>query len=132
LLHLFSMMVRRRVHSGARYLYKQYTCHADFARHAPCNGSANPAGIAVAPEGRQMYVSNGADASVMLIDAAMNAVSATVAVGKRPWNMALTPDGRRLYVANGRPDSVSVIDTAGARKVADIAVGQLPWGVVIR
>jgi YVTN family beta-propeller protein len=78
-----------------------------------------------------VYVSNGADGSVMVIDTARNAVTTTIAVGKRPWNMALTPDGRRLYVANGRSNSVSVIDTAGARKVTDIAVGELPWGVVI-
>lgn len=75
---------------------------------------------------------NVADGSVMAIDTARNAVKATVAVGKRPWNVALTPDGRRLYVANGRSDSVSVIDTAGAAGLAYIPVGQLPWGVVIR
>lgn len=91
-----------------------------------------PRGIAVAPDGGQVWVSNVADGSVMAIDTARNAVKATVAVGKRPWNMALTPDGRRLYVANGRSDSVSVIDTAGAAGLADIPVGQLPWGVVIR
>jgi YVTN family beta-propeller protein len=68
----------------------------------------------------------------MRIDTARNEVSATIAVGKRPWNMAITPDGGKLYVANGRSGSVSVIDTASARKVADVAVGELPWGVVIR
>jgi YVTN family beta-propeller protein len=79
-----------------------------------------------------VYVSNGADGSVMAIDPVRRAVSATIAVGKRPWNMALTPDGGRLVMANGRSDSVSVIDTAVNGKVADIPVGQLPWGVVIR
>ena len=79
-----------------------------------------------------MYVSNGADGTVMLIDTASNTVGATIAVGKRPWNMALTADGAKLYVANGRSNSVSVIDTAAARKVGDIAAGELPWGVLIR
>ena len=68
----------------------------------------------------------------MVIDTASNQVTATIPVGKRPWNMAITPDGSKLYVANGRSNSVSVIDTASARKLADIAVGELPWGVVIR
>jgi YVTN family beta-propeller protein len=72
------------------------------------------------------------DGSVMRIDTARNEVTATIAVGKRPWNMAITPDGSKLYVANGRSNNVSVIDTASARKVADIPVGELPWGVVIR
>jgi YVTN family beta-propeller protein len=79
-----------------------------------------------------VYVSNGIDGSVMAIDTATNAVSATIAVGKRPWNMALTPDGTRLYVANGRSNSVSVIDTVTAVRQNDIAVRELPWGVVIR
>jgi YVTN family beta-propeller protein len=72
------------------------------------------------------------DGSVMRIDTARNEVTATIAVGKRPWNMAITPDGSKLYVANGRSNNVSVIDTASVRKVADIPVGELPWGVVIR
>ena len=100
-------------------------------RSPPSPAGKNANGIAVHPSGKQVYVSNGADGSVMVIDTARNAVTATIAVGKRPWNMALTPDGAKLYVANGRSNSVSVIDTAGARKLADIAVGELPWGVVI-
>ena len=84
------------------------------------------------PNGKHVFVSNGADGTVMRIDTATNSVSATIAVGKRPWNMALTPDGAKLYVANGRSNSVSVIDTASAAKVKDIPVGELPWGVLIR
>jgi YVTN family beta-propeller protein len=85
-----------------------------------------------APDGKQVYVSNGGDASVSVIDTASNQVVATIPVGQRPWNMALTPDGKKLYVANGRSNSVSVIDTASRVKLRDIAVGKLPWGVVIR
>jgi YVTN family beta-propeller protein len=79
-----------------------------------------------------VYVSNGGDANVSVIDTASNQVVATVAAGQRPWNMALTPDGSKLYVANGRSNSISVIDTATNTKLRDIAVGKLPWGVVIR
>jgi YVTN family beta-propeller protein len=68
----------------------------------------------------------------MAIDTASNSITATIGVGKRPWNMAMTPDGSKLYVANGRSGSVSVIDTAALRRVADIGVGELPWGVVIK
>ena len=86
----------------------------------PAGRNAN--GIAVHPDGRSVYVSNGTDGSVMRIDTASNTVNATIAVGKRPWNMAITPDGSKLYVANGRSNSVSVIDTASARKLADMGV----------
>ena len=79
-----------------------------------------------------MYVSNGGDANVSVIDTATNRVVATVPVGQRPWNMALTPDGKKLYVANGRSNNVTVIDTASRTRLREVAVGKLPWGVVIR
>ncbi|HYX62718.1 MAG TPA: cytochrome D1 domain-containing protein, partial [Burkholderiales bacterium] len=84
------------------------------------------------PDGRRVYVSNGRDGSVSVIDTAAQKVVDTVKVGNRPWNMAITPDGAKLYVANGRSNSVSVIDTRSNQRIADIPVGELPWGVVIR
>ena len=86
----------------------------------------------MAPDGKHVYISNGKDASVSIIDQATNSVIATISVGKRPWNMAITPDGKKLYVANGRSNSVSVIDTTTNTIAAEINVGELPWGVVIR
>ncbi len=79
-----------------------------------------------------MYISNGTDGTVSVIDTASDTVIATVPVGRRPWNMAVTPDGKKLYVANGRSNSVSVIDTETNQKITDVTVGELPWGVVIR
>ena len=79
----------------------------------------------------RVYISNGGDGNVSVIDTSTNTVIATIPVGKRPWNMALTPDGKKLYVANGRSNSVSVIDTIENKHITDIPVGQLPWGVVI-
>ena len=84
------------------------------------------------PDGSRVFVSNGKDGTVSVIDIATNKITTTIAVGKHPWNMAMTPDGGKLYVANGRSDSVSVIDTATNTKIKDIAVGKRPWGVVIR
>jgi YVTN family beta-propeller protein len=79
-----------------------------------------------------VFVSNGADATVSVLDTGSLRFVATIAVGQRPWNMALTPDGTRLYVACGRSGTVSVIDTVKQEKVADVGVGKLPWGVAIR
>jgi YVTN family beta-propeller protein len=67
-----------------------------------------------------------------VLDTATLTITATIAVGQRPWNMALTPDGRKLYVACGRSGTVSVIDTERNVKIAEISVGKLPWGVAIR
>ena len=81
------------------------------------------------PDGSRVFVSNGKDGTVSVVDVATNKIITTIAVGKRPWNMAMTPDGGKLYVANGRSDSVSVIDTATNTKIKDIAVGKRPWGL---
>jgi YVTN family beta-propeller protein len=86
----------------------------------------------VHPDGKRVFVSNGGDATVSVIDVASLAITATIPVGQRPWNMALTPDGTKLYVACGRSGSVAVIDVARATKITDVAVGKLPWGVAIR
>jgi YVTN family beta-propeller protein len=86
----------------------------------------------MSPDGKRVYVSNGKDGSVSVIDTASNAVVTTIPVGKRPWNMAITPDGSKLYVANGRSNSVSVIDTASNTVSKEISVGEMPWGVVIQ
>jgi YVTN family beta-propeller protein len=88
-------------------------------------------GVVVHPDGKRVYVSAGGDGTVQVIDTATNTISATVAVGKRPWNMALTPDGNKLYVACGRSDAVAVVDTRSNTKIADVPVGKLPWGVAI-
>jgi YVTN family beta-propeller protein len=79
-----------------------------------------------------VFVTSGGEGTVQVIDTATNAIVASIAVGKRPWNMALTPDGSKLYVACGRSNAVAVIDTATNAKIAEIAVGELPWGVAIR
>ena len=89
-------------------------------------------GIAVHPDGKRVFVSNGGDASVSVLDTATNTIVATIGVGQRPWNMALTPDGKKLYVACGRSGTVAVIDTDRNVKLTEIAVGKLPWGVAIR
>ncbi|MET1084624.1 MAG: cytochrome D1 domain-containing protein, partial [Burkholderiales bacterium] len=89
-------------------------------------------GVAVRPDGKRVFVSNGKDGTVSVIDTAKGEVIATVPVGKRPWNMAVTPDGKKLYVANGKSNSVTVIDAETNQPIKDIPVGDTPWGVVIR
>jgi YVTN family beta-propeller protein len=68
----------------------------------------------------------------MFLDIKTQQITATVPVGKRPWNMALSRDGKKLYVANGRSNSVSVIDTERAQTEVEISVGTLPWGLTIQ
>jgi YVTN family beta-propeller protein len=93
-----------------------------------------PAGVAVAPDGKHVYVTNFISNTVSVIDTATNMVGATVQVGSFPEGVAVTPDGKHAYVANAAPNSVvSVIDTATNTVVATVpvGVGKQPFGIAI-
>jgi YVTN family beta-propeller protein len=85
----------------------------------------------MSPDGTRVYISNGKDASVSVVDTTNHQILATIPVGQRPWNMGITPDGQRLYVANGKSNSISVIDTGKMAVIQEVPVGEAPWGVVV-
>ena len=91
----------------------------------------SPAGLAVAPSGRRLYVANRNSDSVSVIDTSSNTVVATVNVGAFPVDVALSPNGKRLYVTNFFDNSVSVVDTAINAVVSTIDVGSGPQGIAI-
>lgn len=78
-----------------------------------------------------LYVTNRSDNTVSVIDAATNAVTATVPVGATPFLLKATPDGKHVYVTNSDSSNVSVIDTATNNVVTTIPVGANPAGIVI-
>jgi YVTN family beta-propeller protein len=92
-----------------------------------------PFGVAVNPAGTRVYVTNLGRATVSVIDAATNAVVATVPVGLSPKGVAVDPTGTRVYVANSLDDSVSVIDTATNTVVATVKLPTFsePIGVAV-
>jgi YVTN family beta-propeller protein len=94
-----------------------------------------PGGIAVAPDGKHVYVTLTFLSIVSVIDTATNTVVATVPVGSLPQpppqGIAVTADGTRAYVANLNTSSVSVIDTASNTMVATVPVGAGPVGVAV-
>jgi YVTN family beta-propeller protein len=85
------------------------------------SGGTSPGGVAVTPDGKYVYVTNGIN-GVAVIDTASNTVVQTVLVGTNPGAVAVTPDGKHVYVANQGSDSVSVIDTANLTVVATVSV----------
>jgi len=94
----------------------------------------NPLGVAVSPDGKNVYVTNanyGRRGTVSVIDTVMNKVTATVDVGDKycPCGIAVTPDGKKLYVASRDINAVSVIDTATNTITATVPAGKWPMGV---
>ena len=70
---------------------------------------ADPAAVAVTPDGATAYVVNQTDGTVTPIDTATSTAGTPVAVGSGPAAIAITPDGATAYVANAADDTVTPI-----------------------
>jgi YVTN family beta-propeller protein len=70
----------------------------------------NPYTVVISVDGRTLYASNWASASVSVVDTATMRNTATIRVDRNPNDMVLAPDGR-LFVACSNDNTVVVIDT---------------------
>src|SRR6202000_2885416 len=71
---------------------------------------AQPAAIAISPDGPIALVACHGDNTLRVIDTASNTIARSIPVGKRPVAIAVAPDGRRIYVANAGDGTGSVVD----------------------
>jgi YVTN family beta-propeller protein len=95
-----------------------------------------PAGVAVRPDGKRVYVTSRRGNQIWVISTATYAVLDVIPVQNEPANVAFTPDGKRAYVTNFGSNSVSVIDTEKETVVpvpdgTAIRVGMVPVGINI-
>ncbi len=90
-----------------------------------------PLGVAVDPGTRTIYVANGFDDTMSVIDGKTNTVTATVAVGDYPHGVAVDPGTHTVYVTNTDADTVSVIDGTTNTVTATVAVGKYPRKVAV-
>jgi YVTN family beta-propeller protein len=101
-----------------------------------------PAGLAVSPDGSEVYVANLNANLVTIIETSSNTAVDTVDVGSVPLAVAFSPDGEEAYVANNSPfsNNLSVIDT-GTRDalnplgaigagINDVIVSDFPCAVI--
>src|SRR5262249_21701021 len=71
-----------------------------------------PRGIAVALDGKRVFVSEQAANAVVVYDTADGKEVGRAAVGDSPEAVYLSPDGKRLSVAVEENDVVALVDTA--------------------
>jgi YVTN family beta-propeller protein len=94
-----------------------------------------PVGVAVAPDGGRVYITNRRSNTVSVVNTASKAVIATIdGVGPSSNGIGLTPDGGFAYVNNAsskNPGTLSVIDTALEQTVASVEVARNPKRVAI-
>jgi YVTN family beta-propeller protein len=89
----------------------------------------HPDSIAVARDGRTLYVTSGSAGKVCLVDVPGKSYITSINVGPHPRGISISPSGKMLYVANGPSNDVSVIDAETAQEIKRIKVGKSPWGI---
>ena len=90
-----------------------------------------PAGIAATPDGKRVYVANGTDSTVSVIDAVAFTVITTLPVCTHPQGIAVSPDGKLVYVTCQIAGALSAIRTSDNSVTATISMpAAQPVGVV--
>jgi len=102
------------------------------------DGTRYPAGLALAADGRTMYVAENLADSLAVVDVASKQVTQRLATGPYPYAVAVTPDGT-VFVSNWGASTLSVFTPApgaragGARLVAaaPVAVARHPSAIAL-
>jgi YVTN family beta-propeller protein len=87
-------------------------------------GAGDPAGIALAPDGKIIITLAGV--GEVAIGPGADSGWQRLPVGRRPTAVAVSPDGRRAYVANTFGDSISVMDLKGRKVETEVSLGAAP------
>lgn len=90
-----------------------------------------PHGMAIAPDGRWVYVSSDGDSKVSVIDTQSDTIVKSIEVGQAPHGLALTSDGRTLLAAVFGASQVAFIDTASGQVTGQVSVPS-PHNIAIR
>ena len=79
----------------------------------------------------KLYVANGANGRVFVLDTVTKTWVANITVGTNPWGLALDSTTNRVYVTNRGSNSVSVIDGTTDTVTSTISVGSTPRGISV-
>lgn len=92
----------------------------------------SPAALAVAPNGKSLFVACATGRQVIELDLASRKIVRKLAVPGEPSGLALSSDGARLYVTCAAPASVvAVVDVAGGRVLETIRAGHTATSPVL-
>jgi YVTN family beta-propeller protein len=98
----------------------------------PIEAGKEPNSVAITPDGKYAYVTDGEAESVSVIETGLRHNVATIKkVGEDPFGIAITPDGKYAYVTDRGSNKVAVISTQAKEVVKSITVGLEPTGVAI-
>ncbi len=83
-------------------------------------------GLALTPDGSELWVSSLLDDSMYIYDVKAKRVTGRVSTGEGPNWIVFTPDGKYACISNTDTDDVSIIDVKARREVTRVKVGKVP------
>jgi YVTN family beta-propeller protein len=121
--------------AGGNNKIRVYTVAADgsLSEQSPFSvpSGSYPGGLAIAADGKTLYVANDLGNSLAILDAATGAIKSTTAVGQNPYTVVLSKDGKTAYVSNWGGDTVSLVDASSGAAKGQITVGTHPSALAI-
>ncbi len=91
----------------------------------------SPLSIAVAPDGRRLYVTAEEGEALLVVDVSQRRVVREIEVGWRPHSVVVARDGKTAYVSNRWSNTVSVVDLATDSVTRELEVGSGPAGLAL-
>ncbi|MCH2253121.1 MAG: hypothetical protein MK365_08170, partial [Vicinamibacterales bacterium] len=80
-------------------------------------------GVAAAPDGSRLYLSNESTETLDIVDAKTLEVTNSIPLSGRPNNLAIHKNGKRLYIAiQGTGGGVDIIDTESEENIRTIRI----------
>lgn len=89
-------------------------------------GMKSTHGVALNPDGKTGYISDGAGNAIIVFDRGTLAITATASAGTNPDGITYEPVTKTVWAFNGRSKDVSVMDAASHRIVATIPLPGKP------
>lgn len=89
-------------------------------------GMKSTHGVALDPDGKTGYISDGAGNAVVVFDRSTFATEATIPAGTNPDGIVYEPVTKTVWAFNGRSHDASVIDVAARKVIATVPVGGKP------
>ncbi|MFZ0813898.1 MAG: YncE family protein [Candidatus Sulfotelmatobacter sp.] len=83
-------------------------------------------GVALNPDGKTGYISDGAGNAIVVFNRADLSIQATVPAGTNPDGIAFEPSTKTVWAFNGRSKNISVLDTASNTIVATVPLPGKP------
>ena len=112
------------------YCHLMSTSRLSWARPHPRH--AAPAGLAVSPDGRRLYIALDEKDQVVETDPVSRKILRTAKLSGAPTGLALDSHRERLYVTCRNDDRVRVLDSVSFAEVeSGVAVGLAPVGIAV-